>query len=84
MHRSQSNGHCHDSALKLVKPIKSHDYCFCTWDLTVGISSLKRHFHLPKDWLVPTLMDICQVNEEGMVLCPRGGKMAVIRGGIKL
>jgi WD40 repeat protein len=60
------------------------DYCFCTWDFEVGAASLKRHFYLPKDWLVPAMLKQCVVNEEGTVLCPRNGEVAVIRGGIKL
>jgi hypothetical protein len=61
-----------------------HDYCICTWDLAVGLASLKRHFHLPKDWLEPGFLDMCEVNQQGTVVCPRKGEVGVIRGGIKL
>jgi hypothetical protein len=79
-----------DLATHIIGSFQGHlvfldqDYYFCTWDFSVGAASLKRHFHLPKDWLVSAMLDRCVVNEEGTVLCPRNGEVAVIRGGIKL
>ncbi|KAL2171802.1 hypothetical protein VTG60DRAFT_1499 [Thermothelomyces hinnuleus] len=61
-----------------------HDYCLCTWHLQDGASSLKRHFYLPKDWLDLYMLDLCCVNEQGTVLCPRNGEVGVIQNGFKL
>jgi len=61
-----------------------HQYCFCTWDLWVGVSSLRRHFYLPKDWLSPSMLKISVINEHGTLLCPKNGEVAIIRSGIKL
>jgi WD40 repeat protein len=61
-----------------------HQYCFCTWDLRKGVSSLKRHFFLPKDWLSPGMLKLCIMNSYGTILCPKNGEVAIIRSGIKL
>ncbi|KAF8858537.1 hypothetical protein BDZ45DRAFT_714474 [Acephala macrosclerotiorum] len=60
-----------------------HQYCFCTWDLRNGATSLKRHFFLPKDWLSPGMLNLCIVNSHGTILCPKNGEVAIIRAGIK-
>jgi WD40 repeat protein len=59
-------------------------YCFCTWDLRKGASSLKRHFFLPKDWLSPGMLKLCIMNSYGTILCPKNGEVAIIRSGVKL
>lgn len=59
-------------------------YCFCTWDLGKGASSLKRHFFLPKDWLSPGMLKLCIMNGYGTILCPKNGEVAIIRSGVKL
>jgi WD40 repeat protein len=61
-----------------------HQYCFCTWDLGKGASSLKRHFSLPKDWLSPGMLKLYIMNIYGTILCPKNGEVAIIRSGIKL
>ncbi|KAH8646721.1 NACHT and WD domain protein [Xylariales sp. PMI_506] len=61
----------------------NHQYCFCTWDIRIGSSSLKQHFHLPKDWLSSEMLKLCIVNKHGTILCPKNGEVAIIRHGIK-
>jgi hypothetical protein len=39
---------------------------------------------LPKDWLSPGMLDLCIINEQGTILCPKNGEVAIIRSGIKL
>ncbi|KAK4214235.1 hypothetical protein QBC37DRAFT_440338 [Rhypophila decipiens] len=64
------------------------NYCFCTWDLTstahTSDTRLKKHFYLPKDWLSPSMLRLCVINDYGTILCPKNGEVAVIREGVKL
>jgi WD40 repeat protein len=59
-------------------------YCFCTWDINMAESPLKRHFFLPKDWLSPGMLRLCTLNKHGTILCPKNGEVAIIRFGINL
>jgi WD40 repeat protein len=61
-----------------------HQYCFSTWDVTARGDFIRRHFFLPKDWLSPGMLDLCTINEQGTILCPKNGEVAIIRSGIKL
>jgi WD40 repeat protein len=61
-----------------------HQYCFSTWDVNAGGDIIRRHFFLPKDWLSPGMLDLCIINEQGTILCPKNGEVAIIRSGIKL
>jgi hypothetical protein len=61
-----------------------HQYCCSTWNANAGGAFIKRHFFLPKDWLSPGMLDLCIVNKQGTILCPKNGEVAIIRSGIKL
>ncbi|KAM7215743.1 hypothetical protein V8F06_008853 [Rhypophila decipiens] len=45
---------------------------------------LNKHFYLPKDWLSPSMLRLCVINDYGTILCPKNGEVAVVRGGVKL
>jgi hypothetical protein len=61
-----------------------HQYCLSTWDVNAGGDFIRKHFFLPKDWLSPGMLDLCIINEQGTILCPKNGEVAIIRSGIKL
>jgi WD40 repeat protein len=61
-----------------------HQYCFSTWNSNAGGDFIRRHFFLPKDWLSPGVLDLCIINGQGTILCPKNGEVAIIRSGIKL
>ena len=61
-----------------------HQFYVCTWDLSRGDASLKRHFFLPKEWVSHSMLNLCVATTSGVILCPRNDQIAVIRRGIKL
>lgn len=59
-------------------------HAFWTWDMSPGGGGFERHFFLPKDWVSPSIIKLCAMNNFGTILCPKNGEVAVIRGGFKL
>ncbi|KAF3482204.1 uncharacterized protein GIQ15_04963 [Arthroderma uncinatum] len=62
----------------------NHQYWLCTWELDSDEDSYKRHFFLPKDWILPETLDLVTIDYLGNLVCPKGGKIAIIQSGIKL
>ena len=60
------------------------DHWLCTWKINTGISDVKRHFFLPRDWLNSEALQLADLNSEGTFFCPRYGNVAIVRHGIRL
>lgn len=61
-----------------------HQYWLCTWAMDLPVSSYKKHFFLPRDWLNVDTLDLTLLNEYGTLLCPRNGEVAIVRSGIRI
>lgn len=61
-----------------------HQYWLCTWAIGSQVSSYKKHFFLPRDWLNVDTLNLTLLNEYGTLLCPRNGEIAIVRSGIKI
>ncbi|MCJ1435227.1 hypothetical protein MMC27_004599 [Xylographa pallens] len=51
----------------------------CTWRLGATSGKAQRHFFLPRDWVNTEILGLCQVLDDGTLLCPRKGEIAVIK-----
>ena len=51
----------------------------CTWRLGTTSGKAQRHFFLPRDWLNTEILGLCKVLDDGTLLCPRKGEIAVIK-----
>ena len=60
-----------------------HQFWLCTWAMEPVYSKHKRHFFLPKDWLSSTALKLIILNEQGTLMCPRNGEVAIVRSGLK-
>ena len=47
-----------------------------------GPRGVTRHFFLPRDWIDPNSLALCEVMDDGTLLCPRKGEIAAMRSGI--
>lgn len=45
-------------------------------------SPTTRHFFIPRDWLNSTGLSLCRIQEDGTLLCPAKGDMAIIRSDV--
>lgn len=61
-----------------------HQYWLCTWAVDLPVSSYKKHFFLPSDWLNIDTLDLTLLNDHGTLLCPRNGEVAIVRSGIRI
>lgn len=61
-----------------------HQYWLCTWAMDMPVSSHKKHFFLPRDWLNIDTLDLTLLNDHGTLLCPRNGEVAIVRSGIRI
>ena len=61
-----------------------HQYWLCTWEVGTDLSTIKRHFFLPKDWLSPSTLQLAVLNLHGTFLCPKNGEVAIVRYGVKI
>ena len=43
---------------------------------------VKRHFFIPQDWVTEEGLRMCRVLEDGTVLCPSKGEVAILKGGL--
>ncbi|KAI9774250.1 MAG: hypothetical protein M1839_001752 [Geoglossum umbratile] len=59
-----------------------HDYWLCTWEIGVDVEGVKRHFFLPKDWLNTEALWVAALGPDGTFLCPKHGRVAVVRNGM--
>lgn len=59
-------------------------YWLCTWEIDTDISTYKRHFFLPKDWLSPSTLQLAVLSLHGTFLCPKNGEVGIVRHGVKL
>ncbi|EFR02385.1 hypothetical protein MGYG_05381 [Nannizzia gypsea CBS 118893] len=62
----------------------NHDYWLCTWDLESDENSYRKHFFLPKDWILPDTLDLITMDCSGNLLFPRNGEVAVIQSQLRL
>ncbi|EZG03281.1 hypothetical protein H106_06768 [Trichophyton rubrum CBS 735.88] len=62
----------------------NHQYWLCTWELGSDEDSYRKHFFLPKDWLLPGALQLVVIDSFGNLLCPKNGEVAVINSGIRL
>ena len=59
------------------------DYWLCTWRIDAGLSDVKRHFFLPKDWLNHNTLEMATLNAQGTFFCPKHGNVAIVRHGMR-
>ena len=57
-------------------------YWVCTWRLGTTSGKAQRHFFLPRDWVNTETSRLCQVLDDGTLLCPRKGEVAVINSSL--
>ena len=51
----------------------------CSWRLGTTPEKVQRHFFLPRDWVKTESLGLCQVLDDGTLLCPRKGEVAVVK-----
>ncbi|OAL74762.1 hypothetical protein A7D00_0356 [Trichophyton violaceum] len=56
----------------------NHQYWLCTWELGSDEDSYRKHFFLPKDWLLPGALQLVVIDSFGNLLCPKNGEVAII------
>ena len=62
-----------------------HDYWLCTWKIEATFkSNVKRHYFLPRDWLNPSTLHMARLSPQGTLFCPKLGRVAVVRNGIRM
>ncbi|KAL8909938.1 MAG: hypothetical protein Q9171_004759 [Xanthocarpia ochracea] len=69
-----------DSLSKVQRGIRVRErwlFWLCKWAMEPVYSKHKRHFFLPKDWLSPTALRLIALDEQGTLLCPRNGEVAI-------
>lgn len=56
----------------------------CSWCLGSGghVSAIKRHFFLPRDWVNAGSLSLLHLTEDGTIIYPRRGQLAVIVSGL--
>ena len=47
--------------------------------LDASTTEIKRHFFLPGDWISPDAVSLCTLMDDGTLLCPRNGEVAVVK-----
>ena len=62
----------------------NHAHWLCTWEFGTVVSSYKKHFFLPKDWITASTLELNTLSDSGSILCPRGVEVAIIKDGVKL
>jgi hypothetical protein len=60
-----------------------HDYWLCTWEIDADVNAVQRHFFLPRDWLNPGTLQMAVLNAQGTFLCPKHGRVAIVRNGVR-
>ncbi|KAK6855325.1 NACHT and WD domain protein [Apiospora arundinis] len=52
----------------------------CTWSLKSvrGLEDVKRHFFVPRDWIMQDSLHLLAVDVDGTILCPRNGSVSAI------
>ena len=63
-----------------------NDHWLCSWRLRSGdgMAGIERHFFLPRDWLTADCLELCVLDENGVLLIPKGGGVAAIRSELSL
>ncbi|MCJ1285606.1 hypothetical protein MMC26_004947 [Xylographa opegraphella] len=61
------------------------EYWICTWSFSnIGIGSrVRRHFFLPRDWLNLASLELALMRNDGTLMCPRNGEVALVWNGLK-
>ena len=58
----------------------------CTYQIQMNVENEqmkpKRHFFLPRDWINAESLNLCQAMDDGTIVCPRKGEVAVIRSDL--
>lgn len=62
----------------------NHKHWLCTWEIGTPAKAYKRHFFLPKDWINSETLSLSVLSDQGTLLCPRNGEVAIIKNGIRL
>jgi hypothetical protein len=60
-----------------------YDYWLCTWKINADVSTLQRHFFLPRDWINQGTLPMAVLDAQGAFLCPKHGSVAIVRNGVK-
>ncbi|KAK8084697.1 hypothetical protein PG997_005968 [Apiospora hydei] len=52
----------------------------CTWSMKSarGVADVKRHFFIPRDWIMQDSLHLLAVDVDGTILCPRNGSISAI------
>lgn len=70
------------------------DHWMCSWRVGAelrdrghirsqsGLEMVQKHFFLPRDWVTVESLSMCRVLEDGKVLFPNNGEVAIIRSGL--
>ena len=75
-----SNSHGDDITLAFI----DDEFWVCTWTWSgtdVWNGSVRRHFLLPRDWLNREHLQLAVLRNDGAILCPKNGEIAVISNG---
>ena len=62
----------------------NHEHWLCTWELGAPVDIYKRQFFLPKDWIDLEMLSLNVLSDQGTLLFPRNGDVAIIKNGIRL
>ncbi len=62
----------------------SRDFWVCTYTIGEGRAGrVKRHFFVPRDWLVMDMLELAVMRSDGTFLCPRNGEVAIVKNALK-
>ena len=61
----------------------NHEHWLCTWEIGTPGKAYKRHFFLPKDWINSETLILSVLSDQGTLLCPINGEVAIIKNGIR-
>ncbi|KAI1769316.1 hypothetical protein GGR53DRAFT_153782 [Hypoxylon sp. FL1150] len=54
----------------------------CTSQLGGTVEAITRHFFIPRDWVTRSDLRLCQLLQDGTILCPSKGEVAIIQNDI--
>ncbi|OBT75830.1 hypothetical protein VF21_05527 [Pseudogymnoascus sp. 05NY08] len=57
-------------------------FWICSWSIGSEQENAQRHFFLPRDWVTTEMLGLCAVTDDGIVLVPHKGEVAVIQSSL--
>ena len=60
----------------------NRSFWICSWSIGSEQEKAQRHFFLPRDWVTTEMLGLCAVTDDGIVLVPWKGEVAVIQSSL--